>query len=211
MESRGTTILVGDDHPIFREGMCLLVQTWSPEATILQAKDFGEVRALAQSSGPPDLFLLDLDFPGFDLRAGLLELRQAYPLAALVIVSMSDSGKTIDEVMAAGSDGFISKATSPDDVVAALREIGEGAFVVRSDKTRLEGLDPYAASFPNLTQRQRDVMKLIGAGQSNKEIARSLNLSPFTVRIHVSALLRQLDVGSRTSIAIMASKLSGRL
>jgi DNA-binding NarL/FixJ family response regulator len=199
-------IIVADDHPMFREGLCHLLQQVSPEGEVAQAGTYEEMLAAARAGAAPSLFVLDLHFPGMDLAKAVSELRRDFPLGSIVIVSMSDDRASADRIMAAGVDGFISKAASPAEMRAAFVAVQAGEFVNISPAHGLSAPDALSGQFPALTSRHKDVLRLIVDGKSNKEIARDLAISPFTVRIHVSALLRALGVDTRSAAAGVAAK-----
>ncbi|TKW67071.1 MAG: response regulator transcription factor [Paracoccus denitrificans] len=194
-------VIVADDHPIVREGICRIVSMGNPQAIITEAATFDEVLTAA-SADPPSVLLLDLLFPGFDPDISLRQLRLAHPRATIIVISMVDDCETVDRVMQSGADGFVSKAVPPAEMSKALNDIRGGDVVIlRSDEPTITPPLLPDSGIEALSPRQRDVLALIAKGASNKEIARDLGISPFTVRIHVSAILRILDVPTRAAAA----------
>ncbi|NHC50903.1 response regulator transcription factor [Pseudomonas sp. AU8050] len=193
-------IIIADDHPMFREGMTRTVQRLLLGAVVQEAGDLATVNALLCEAGEVDTLILDLRFPGLTCISQLAELRQQLKRTTLVLVSMVDDPALIEQVMALGADGFIGKNIAPDEIGQALLAIREGEVLVKFAPSGLLPLDTHT-----LTTRQQEVLRLIAQGKTNKEIAKALNISPFTVRIHVSSLLRSLNVPSRAAAAVKYS------
>ena len=167
---------------------------------------------LLKTPASVDLLVLDLIFPGFEILEHFKKLRAQLPTTAIVVVSMVEDDSVIDDVLALGANGFISKSTGREDMLHAFANIfaGESA-VVRTAPDMLTRAVPDSLD-SILSPRQLDVLRLICKGMSNKEIAKALHLSPYTVRIHVSSLLRALDVPTRSAAAAIGAKhnLSGQ-
>ncbi|MBB4010418.1 response regulator transcription factor [Allorhizobium taibaishanense] len=188
-------IIIADDHPIFREGIFALVQQLLPLSRVEAADTFASALNIARlSPSPPSMFILDLFFDGVSIASSLRALRDEFRLASIVVITMASDRPLIDAVMAAGINGFINKAASPDEIKGILEAVREGEVVVQSPVQTTTICNPSA---PSLSQRQIDVLQLIAKGRTNKEIAIILGISPFTVRIHVSAVFRALGVGTR--------------
>ena len=193
-------IIIADDHPMFREGMLRTVQRLLPGTEVQEAGDLDTVHGLISDGGDIDTLILDLRFPGLTCLSQLAELRQQLRRTTLIVVSMVDDPALIDQVMALGADGFIGKNIAPEEIGQALLAIREGEVLVKFAPSGLLPLDTHT-----LTARQQDVLRLIAQGKTNKEIAKALDISPFTVRIHVSSLLRVLGVSSRAAAAVKYS------
>jgi DNA-binding NarL/FixJ family response regulator len=201
-------IIIADDHPVFRDGMCRLVGAALPDAQLFEAGTMAEVMEAVEAHGAPNLFMLDLLFPGMNPKETLPTLRQQCRKSSIIVVSMMDDEATIDRIMAYGADGYIVKSIPAPEMLAALMSVRSGEFVIaRPSMAATTDHLPGPADVMDLTQRQREILSLISQGQSNKEIGRELELSPFTVRNHVSLLFRMLKVQSRLDLAAKADVL----
>lgn len=198
-------IIVADDHPLFREAMVNTVRRILPEARLEEAGSLADVLRLASMGETPDTLILDLRFPGLTCIGRLAELRRQLQRTTLIVVSMVDDPQVICAVMAAGVDGFIGKSVSPEAIGAAILAIRDGEVVVDYAPSGLLPQLDAPSELEQLTHRQQDVLRLIAQGKTNKEIARALDISPFTVRIHVSSLLKTLNVPTRTAAAVKYS------
>lgn len=203
-------IIVADDHPLFREGMLRTIERLIPEAIIEEAGNLDEVLTLARRGDEVDTLVLDLRFPGLTSMQTIGSLRSEFKRTSIIVVSMVDDLDTISQVMSQGADGFIGKNIDPLEIAESIIAIRDGEVVVKykPEGSLLSDLDSGAIS--HLTARQREVLGLVASGKTNKEIARDLGISPFTMRIHVSSLLKALGVSTRSAVAAQFSSLAGK-
>lgn len=198
-------IIVADDHPVFRDGLARLIGAAFPEADIIQAGTVEEVELLAGSGPAPLFFVLDLMFPGMNPAVTVPRMRRRFPTSSLIIVSMLDDEATIRRLSGLGIDGYVAKSIPGEDMVAAIRRVVAGEFVIAAPQAPgFTTARLFDGGLHSLTQRQREILALIGEGASNKAIGRQLDLSPFTVRNHVSLLFRVLGVATRAELAELA-------
>jgi DNA-binding NarL/FixJ family response regulator len=208
-------ILIGDDHLLFREGLCRLLTQLDDHASFIEAGTFDDVLTLARDGHDFDLVLLDLQMPGFPGFSGVQEICEAQAGTPVVIVSASEAQADVRAALDAGASGYIPKSSSVKIMLSALNLIFSGGIYV--PPAALLGDGPGVASgsssggstvgtagTPTLTQRQRDVLRCLREGKSNKQIAYELGLSEGTVKIHVTAVMRSLGVRNRTQ-AVIAS------
>ncbi len=200
-------IILADDHPLYRSGMKLLLEDLFPGSKVEEAGDGVGLNRLIEKTPSPDLILSDLLFPGFDYMRDLKRLRQSFALCPIIAVSMLNDPIEIEQIMGLGVNGFISKSVSSQEVMRAIANIMQGQIeVCISDATLSQDMGhQHHVSLEELTPRQIEILKLLRHGLSNKEIARELDLSPFTVRSHVSALMKNLGVSNRAAASAMAA------
>jgi len=171
---------------------------------IIEVADTKSLLVEARKNPAPTMMLLDLVFPGFSGASSIAELRKTYPQTALIVVSMTDEQQIAKQVMAVGANGFISKSVSADHMVEAIRQILDGELVVCLDN-KSDTAPQNPSVIDELPQRHVDVLIRLGQGMTNKEIARDLDISPFTVRAHISALFKSLGVSTRAAASALAA------
>ncbi|MGO1119111.1 response regulator transcription factor [Rhodovibrionaceae bacterium A322] len=195
-------IIIADDHPLFRDGLRRIVQRTLGG----QIMEVGTAAALRQAAGQkpaPSLMLLDLVFPGFDGAQTVAELRREFPATALIVISMTDDKSIADEVMAAGANGYISKSVTTEQMARSIAAVMQGDLVLTLESAADQENTPPPA-IAALSPRLVEVLVHLGQGKTNKEIARDLDISPFTVRAHISALFKSLGVSTRAAAAAVA-------
>jgi DNA-binding NarL/FixJ family response regulator len=216
-------ILLTDDHALFREGVALLLQPLIDGGQTWQAGTCDEALTLLDERGAADLALMDLAMPGTPGLQGIALLRERWPHMPVVALSSADDRDTVLEAIDAGAMGFVPKSSSSAVLMAALQLIlargiylppaaflgaaAEGATA--RDAVRLENRAPSPSDL-GISPRQADVLRLILQGKPAKLIERELALSASTVKAHTSAVLRSLNVTTRTQAVVAASRLGLR-
>lgn len=213
------TLLV-DDHALFREGLALLMAHGFPDVGLLQAGNLTEALDLIAAHGDVQLVLLDLNLPDARGLAGLQQLRAAAADVVVVVMSADESPATVLAAIEAGAAGFVPKTARSGVMKAALQVVlaggvylppevlGHARPTVSTPVTADGGDDDGPAG---LSPRQLDVLRLLVAGKANKLICRELDLSESTVKTHLAAIFRKLDVTSRTQAVVAAAQLGLRL
>ena len=206
------TVLIADDHPLFRDALRQVVAEAMPDAHIVEAQNLTDAKTSLSSCDELDLILLDLNMPGVNGMSGLVDLRDMTPTTPIVVVSASEEVNIIERAMVCGASGYIPKSLPKHVMVAAIGEIMAGnVFLPQMDGNRQP---PPPSDVPEavkraatLTRKQRLVLSLIAQGKSNKIIAYELDVTDTTVKAHVTAILRKLKVTSRTQAAIVAREI----
>jgi len=217
-------ILVVDDHPLILEALQHVLQQLDGEVEVLAAQCAQSGRELVAENADASLLLLDLQLPGAVGMSLLTELRQSFPTVPVVVLSGSDRREDVLQAIDLGAMGFIPKSASNRVMLQALRLILSGGVYLPPEV--FTSRDLTAPGTPQqrerstsavrprdfgLTERQSQVFALVLQGKSNKVICRELGLAEGTVKIHVAAILRALNVNSRTQAVIEASRLGLQL
>ncbi len=201
-------ILLADDHPLFRDGVRHVLSQLDARVEILDAPDFPGVFRIAAQHPDLDLALVDLYMPGMPGQEAVAAFRQQFPEIPLVILTASESVRDMKSVMAAGALGYIPKSYPAPIMLGALRGVlGGGMFVPEAPALTGEEASRPESEQVGLTTRQRQVLALLTEGKPNKVIARALDLTEGTVKIHMAAIFRALGVSNRTEAVIAARRL----
>ena len=211
-------ILVVDDHTLFRRGLTALLSRDAALRVVGDAADAGQAQRRAAEL-QPDLILLDNHLPGVSGVAALPALRQAAPHARIVMLTVSEDEADLAAALRGGACGYLLKTIEGDALVTAIHRAMRGASVVAEEMTgKLVAAYRGATSTPaesesaappspieQLSPRERDILRGIARGASNKEIARDLGIAETTVKIHVQHVLRKLGFSSRVQAAVAAT------
>jgi DNA-binding NarL/FixJ family response regulator len=202
-------VLIADDHPVFRDGLASLLGT-QPDVTVVgTAADGAEAVALATELSP-DVVVMDLQMPelnGIDATRKLAETR---PDVRVLVFTMGEEDGTVLAAMRAGARGYLVKGASQDEVARAISTVHAGGLVfgaslaVRIADLLSGSATPDRSAFPQLTEREVEILDLIAAGKNNAQIASSLYLAPKTVRNNVSNILAKLQATDRAEAIIRA-------
>ena len=203
-------VLLIDDHALFRVGLQQLLQRLGIEV-IAATGDCREGIDLAVEQ-EPDVVLLDMRMPDMYGIEVLKELRSRNPDQAVAMLTTSREEGDLIESLQNGAQGYLLKEMEPDDLVKALGDISSGTTVVAPELTGIlakvvqggEEQEESGDIFSSLTPREREILCHLVEGQSNKLIARALGISDGTVKLHVKAIMRKLNVHSRVEAAVIA-------
>lgn len=201
-------VLLADDHPVYRDGLRLTLEGWGAATLVGEATNGEEAVALA-SRLTPDVILMDLQMPGLSGVEAARAILSRDPSVAVLVLTMFDDDDLVLAAIRAGARGYLLKGATRDELRRAILAAGSGeAIFGPSIAARLSGLlsDPARAArpFPDLTDREREVLELVARGRANPEIARRLGISEKTVRNHVSTILAKLEVLGRSEAIVRA-------
>jgi two-component system nitrate/nitrite response regulator NarL len=208
-ETSGSTVLVIDDHPLFRRGVTQLLAL-DPQLELVGEASSGEEGIALAAAREPDLILLDLNMKGLSGIDTLKRLRDSGSDARIVMLTVSDSADDLVAAIRAGADGYLLKDMDPELLLNRIREALFGRMVISDSLTgalaqALRGESVAATrDAAQLTDRERDILACLAAGMSNKLVARELNITEGTVKVHVKNLLKKLNFRSRVEAAVWA-------
>ena len=202
-------IVLVDDHTLFRKGLAELLERDGLVHVVAMTGQPNEVQALLREH-QPDVLILDLNMPGTDGISLMQHLRGEGFALPILILTVSEAEEDLARALRSGASGYLLKSMEPDDVVDALQRAVKGETVVAPAMTAklISLLDNKASSshslLDSLTQREREILTHLAKGESNKAIARQLDISYDTVKLHVRHVLAKLNLSSRVEAAVFA-------
>ncbi len=192
-------LLLIDDHPLFRSGLRMVLESG---LGVSQVQEMGAIEEALAADVQPDLLLVDIFLNGMDGLSGLQGLQAKWPAATLMVVASDTSSNTAQRAIEAGAHAFVSKAESPQQMLEAIRKTLAARMPELADPLRERATGSEA--HPGLSERQQQVLELLGQGLSNRSIGLQLHLSEHTIRWHVQAILAALGASSRSEAVFMA-------
>ncbi|UDF05182.1 response regulator transcription factor [Asticcacaulis sp. AND118] len=200
------SILIADDHPLFRQALTMAARKVRPGAEIIEAGTLDTALEAVRGAQNLSLTLLDLKMPGAEGFSGVALLHAEAPEVPILVVSAAEAEKAAREARRFGAVGFIGKDQSLPHMQQAILDALEGRFAETAPED--EAVDTVAAKVADLTPTQLRVLLGVLAGRLNKQIAFDLSISEATVKAHMTAIMRKLDVHNRTQ-AVLAAKALG--
>ncbi len=213
---RTLRILIADDHPLFRSGLRALLNA-VPDMAISGEATSGEKAIALVGQVQPDVVVMDLQMPGVTGIEATRRILEESPQVGVLVVTMFEDDYSVFAAMRAGARGYVLKDTDEDEMLRAIRAVGNGEAIFSPTIAR-RVIDYFAnplhedartvppRAFPALTDREREILDLIARGSNNSEIADRLVLSPKTVRNHISNIFSKLQVADRAEAIVRARK-----
>lgn len=199
-------LLIVDDHPLFRDGLAALLCQASPENIVIQASSTEEALQLADEQ-IIDAVFMDLSMPGMSGEPAIREFARRHPDLPVIVLSSSEDPGDVRRVLNAGASGYIPKSATAKTVVSALTLVLSGniyvppLLVAAATRAAEQAAQNGPRSLSALTDRQVDVLRFLRDGLSNKEISANLGIAEKTVKVHIAAIFKTLNVVNRTQAA----------
>ncbi len=199
-------LLIVDDHPLFRDGLAALLRQASADTSVVQASSTEDALNIADEQ-IIDAVFMDLMMPGLSGEAAVREFARRHPDLPVIVLSSSESASDVRRMLNAGASGYIPKSATAKTVVSALQLVLSGNIYVPpllvAATARTAGHDAHDAprSLAQLTERQVDVLRYLKDGLTNKEISANLGIAEKTVKVHIAAIFKTLNVVNRTQAA----------
>lgn len=214
---RRPRVLLADDHPMMLEGLKKLLE---PSCDVAGRVTDGRALLAAVERLRPDLVVADISMPVLDGLEATRRLRATHPGVRVLILSIHIEHSWVNAAFEAGAAGYLTKTSAPEEIEHAVHEVLEGRFFVSSTVTQgmvaaaVKGVPEVSQRTPPetgeaLTPRENDIVRLVGQGLGNKEIARRLGVSVTTVRTHLSRVYDKIGTASRVELAILAAHAGG--
>lgn len=193
-------LMIVDDHALVRLGLKTSLEM-EPDFRVVAETSTGEQALASYAAARPDVILIDLRLPGLSAIETTARLREIDPQAKVIVISTFNGGEDIFRALQAGAKTYLPKSIQREEMIAAIRAVarGEGCLPPSVASKLAERLQR-----PSLTVREAEVLKLVVAGETNKEIASKLSLAEVTVKLHVSNILEKLGARDRTEAARLA-------
>lgn len=201
------SILIVDDHPLLRKGLVQLINDEDTLEVVAEASNGQDAITLAEEHDP-DLVLLDLNMQGMDGLETLRTMRNKGVTSRIIMLTVSNNDEDVVQAFTSGADGYLLKDMMPEDIVAKLIDAVNGNMAISEQLTNVladalrHGKNAKPNPLNSLTSREREILKLIAKGLSNKHIARELDISDGTVKVHVKHILKKLGLRSRVEAAV---------
>lgn len=199
------TILIADDHPLFRQAIAMAAANVRPDARLVECANLPSALSEAVAADDLILILLDLKMPGAEGFSGVALLHAEKPGVPILVVSSADAAQAAQQAVRFGAVGFVGKNADLSLIETAIADALAGKCI---DAPKDEAIDPVAAQIASLTPTQLKVLLGVMQGLLNKQIAYELGVSEATVKAHMTAVLKKLDVQNRTQ-AVLAAKALG--
>jgi len=195
-------ILIADDHPVVRKGMALMLKH-EPDMEVVGEAGNGREAVEMFRKHRPDVTLMDLKMPEMTGVEAITAIRSEYPAARIIVLTTYDGDEDIYQGLRAGAQAYLLKDATCEDLLDSMRAVHSGQKRIAHEA----GMKlAERASFPDLTEREMDVLRMMAKGKSNQEISAALFIAEGTVKFHVNHILNKLDVNDRTQAVILALK-----